>query len=188
MGGWPGRGSLLRVPSASCCPQDLAWREEGKECSHGSTVQGKGLIDAAEHWEALEWRIQPLWLPIPRAFHSLPGWHQLLPKLVRQGMRGGSCSPAQGGDTATGSYKRETAQSASAGFVLSGSEGGTLSPSCGMPQGMVCVYLKDVHKGKKGVRPTHAARLQGAKRCEANEVPFVLSVSKQSRKINYLIS
>lgn len=92
-------------------------------------------------------------------------------------MRGGSCLTAPGGDTDTVSYKRETTHSALAGFVLSG-----------RLNSVVCVYLKDVHEGKKGVQPTHAARLQEAKRCEVNEVPFVLSALKQSRKINHLIS
>lgn len=96
-------------------------------------------------------------------------------------MRGSSSLIAHGGDTATVSYKRETTLSALAGFVLSGRQGDTLSS-------VMCVYLKDVHKGKKGVQPTHAARLQEAERCKVNGLPFVLTVLKQSKKINYLIS
>lgn len=54
--------------------------------------------------------------------------------------------------------------------------------------GNKCVCLKDAHKEKKGVQWTDAVSLCEANRYGVNKILLVLSVLKQMRKINYLIS
>lgn len=54
--------------------------------------------------------------------------------------------------------------------------------------GNKCVCLKDAHEEKEGIQWTDAVSLCEANRYGVNKILLVLSVLKQTRKINYLIS
>lgn len=54
--------------------------------------------------------------------------------------------------------------------------------------GSKSVYLQKVHTEKKGVQWTYAVSLYEANRYGVNKMLLILSMLKQTRKINYLIS
>lgn len=98
------------------CYRTYLGESKGDECSRESTLQKRELTFVFNRgsWTQLSSGVDnhtSLWLFRPKRTQSvsqLQSWHQLLLKLVMQGMKDDSCLTVRSGVTDTVSYKRKT--------------------------------------------------------------------------------